>query len=134
MKIRLNRAMAWWHRHMPSWLLTIVTVAASLLVTLCRPPMPEEDIPSIPGLDKVVHALMCAAVTAAAWVDLRLWLRRRPAAWQTSLCSLGAILLGGAIEIAQGAMHMGRAADFYDFVADTIGALAAFAILLRYGK
>ena len=115
MKIRLNRAMAWWHRHMPAWLLTIVTVAAVLLVTLCRPPMPEEDIPSIPGLDKVVHALMCAAVSAA-------------------LCSLGAILLGGAIEIAQGAMHMGRAADFYDFVADTIGALAAFALLLRYGK
>ena len=33
-----------------------------------------------------------------------------------------AIALGGIIEIVQEAMHMGRTGDFYDFIADAVGA------------
>lgn len=37
-------------------------------------------------------------------------------------------LAGGAIELLQGAMQLGRGADWYDLLADAVGALVAFFI------
>ncbi len=40
-----------------------------------------------------------------------------------------AIAYGGTIELLQGAMGMGRDADFFDLLADSVGAVIAFVIL-----
>ena len=43
---------------------------------------------------------------------------------------MGALLVafGGALEIAQGAMHLGRTADWFDFLANTLGVAAGLAV------
>lgn len=116
---------------MPAWLLTVLTVGAVLWLTLAPQPLPDNDIPLFPGADKLVHAAMFGGVTLVLWADWRMTRHRPLAVWQTALCAVIAIALGGAIEIAQGTMNLGRSADFADFVADTIGSLAVMAILLH---
>lgn len=124
-------AMTWWRRRLPAWLLTVLTVGAVLWLTLAPQPLPDNDIPLFPGADKLVHAAMFGGVTLVLWADWRMTRHRPLAVWQTALCAVIAIALGGAIEIAQGTMNLGRSADFADFVADTIGSLAVMAILLH---
>jgi glycopeptide antibiotics resistance protein len=38
------------------------------------------------------------------------------------------IAFGGALEIAQGAMHLGRTADWFDFLANTLGVVAGLVV------
>lgn len=119
---------------MPGWLLTAVTIAIVLWLTLARTPLPDNDLPAIPGLDKVVHAVMFAGVTAVLWLDWRMACRHRLSRWQASACALAAVALGGLIEMTQDAMGMGRTADMADFIADIIGGagmLAAIGLWLR---
>jgi VanZ family protein len=76
---------------------------------------PVSQLPRVRIWDKLEHA--------AAYVALSLWfaalLTRRQ--WALLLASL--LLYGALIEIAQGAMGMGRTADFRDFIANLLGAL-----------
>lgn len=43
---------------LPPWLLTTLTVLAILWLTLAPHPLPDNDIPTFEGIDKVVHACM----------------------------------------------------------------------------
>jgi VanZ family protein len=45
------------------------------------------------------------------------------------LIAVAMMLFGGAIEIAQGAMNLGRDADILDFVADSVGIVVAMGLL-----
>ena len=129
---RLINEIIRWHGKAPAWMLTAVITAAILWLTLARTPLPETDLPIFPGADKVVHAIMFGSLAIAIWLDWHATIRRALTPWQNAACALISILLGGAIEIAQGAMANGRSADIWDFVADSIGAILAILLMMRH--
>lgn len=117
--------------HIPAWTVTAVTVVAILWLTLARTPLPETEIPLIPGADKIVHAVMFGWLTLVICWDWYITTHSRLSAPRIAVCAIISILFGGAVELAQGAMGCGRSADIWDFTADTIGALTVMAALLR---
>jgi len=108
------------------WIATALVVLCILYLTLVPRPLPDNDI-DIPGLDKVVHAVMFGGLAFVAVIDLarkRNRCYRRPTSRRLMLVSLSVALFGGAVEIAQEAMDMGRGGDIYDFLADVAGIVA----------
>ncbi len=98
------------------WLSGIVAVIA-----VCLGPPPEiAQLPS--GSDKVEHFL---AYFLLAWGAVQLFAARRALLWST----LGLVLLGVAIEIAQGALTSNRSADPMDALANAAGVAAGMAML-----
>ena len=107
-----------WLKRIPRWLPTVLTVSAVLYLTLFPDPVPDNDLPLWEHTDKVVHALMMAAVWTALAVDLR-----RPLTPRLRLgLFLAVTAFGALIELAQQAMDLGRTADLADLAADTLGA------------
>lgn len=115
---------------LPAWMFSILVIAAILWLTLAPDPLPDNDLPLFPGFDKVGHACMFGGLYFAAAFD---WSTRHrkshtypdtgfnlPAKHAIAI-ALAAIAFGGAIELIQGAMGMGRGCDIFDFLADTAG-------------
>ena len=128
----------------PAGLLSLLVLSAILWLTLAPQPLPDNDLPLFPGADKVVHALMFGGLYFILALDLAMWrLTRRggecrkapavgkpkllPASW-AFVFALFACLFGGGIELAQGAMGMGRGCDILDFYADVGGVLLSVSI------
>jgi len=129
----------------PAGVLTAVVMAAILWLTLAPHPLPENDLPLFPGADKLVHACMFGGLYFIMALDAVTWrvahARKRRAhsggpetetgistvlpVKMSVLFALAAILTGGAIELAQGAMGLGRGCDLFDFLADAAGVLLA---------
>lgn len=110
---------------LPAYANTLIVLVLILYLTLVPQPLPEETPPLFPGADKVVHALMLWALSTAWAFDSyrrlhKLTKRRLAIILATS------IALGGAIEVAQYLMAMGRGAEWADLLADCIGAVAAY--------
>ena len=96
-----------------SW--TVAIILASLISISKAPEIP------IKNLDKLVHATFYFGFVA-------LWVLAKPKK-QRGLVLISAVLLGGLLELAQGAMHQHRSADWYDFMANTVGAFLAFLLI-----
>lgn len=117
-------------------LLSGLTVLAILWLTLAPHPLPDNDIRMFEHADKLVHALMFGGLVFSMVVDRELWYKRRyeqtgrlPRKRTSTLLlfAIGGTLFGGAIELLQGAMELGRGCDPVDFLADAAGAfLSAF--------
>lgn len=88
-------------------------------VVLALWPQPDPKAPWFPGVDKVEHALSFALL---AWVGARAGYQRL---W---LLAAGLLLLGGAIEVAQG-FTATRSADWVDWLADAVGIAAGWAVI-----
>lgn len=84
-----------------------------IVLSLIHPPRIDLDVPD--G-DKVGHFL--AYATLAAW-SVMLFARRR-AQWTAAVAL---VLLGIAMELAQGAFTSDRMMDSYDAIADALGVL-----------
>lgn len=115
------------------WVTTALAVLCILYLTLVPRPLPDNDI-NVPGLDKVVHAVMFGGLVYVAGIDLSRMRRRcyRQLPVGRAVCvAVAAALLGGVIEIAQYAMNMGRGGDFYDFLADMAGAAAGIWLSMK---
>lgn len=119
-------------RYWPSAL----TLATVLWLTLAPQPLPDLDVPSFEGLDKVVHAVMMGGLTRAFMFDWRRcgrWNLRKSNAGRQHMLTPGVIIViclcmavfSAADEWAQGALGMGRASDFYDWIADMVGIIMA---------
>ena len=106
----------------PRFLSSAVVTAGVLYLTLAPRPLGGIRIPMFEGADKVVHFLMFFAMAVAYHYDYR----KRPKAtdearllgWLFVLLSA----LGGFIELAQWKMAMGRSGDWFDLLADVMGA------------
>lgn len=92
-----------------------LVIAGSLL------PADELPTPRIAGADKVQHFLGYAALAGYA---VMLFERAR----EHALAAVAVLLLGIAIEFAQGALTQSRRADAVDVLANAIGALAGWAL------
>lgn len=107
------------------WVTTALVVLAILYLTLVPRPLPDNDI-DIPGLDKVVHAVMFGGLAFVGYIDMARRGRNRygKLPWRAMwIAVLAASLFGGAVEIIQQAMSVGRSGDAFDFVADAVGAV-----------
>ena len=119
-------------RYWPSAL----TLATVLWLTLAPQPLPDLDVPSFEGLDKVVHAVMMGGLAGAVMFDRRRcgrWnLRKNNTGSQRELApgavfviSLCVAVFSAADEWAQGALDMGRTSGIYDWIADMVGIIMA---------
>ncbi len=99
------------------WVCLGLVIAAFITVSCL---MPARDVPDIGVSDKIEHGFAYAVL--AFWFVSILQRRR----WLPLLLALAAF--GGVIELAQGAMHWGRHAEWADLLADVVG--SAIGILL----
>jgi VanZ family protein len=110
-RTNLQLVRIWW---MAGWIL-VLFIAISCLE-------PPRYVPNLHLWDKLEHAL--------AFFGLTFWfgglVRRRA----YPLLVLWMLLFGAGIEVAQGVMGLGRDADVWDWVADSVG--VALAITLVY--
>ncbi len=105
----------------PLYFATAAIVATVLYLTL-MPAGPDMGMDIFPHADKVVHFLMFGAVAVSLWWDIS---RRGLRIDMRGLCVSVVLssLLGGAVELLQQIMDIGRSCDVWDWVADTAGAL-----------
>lgn len=105
---------------------TIIVIGVILYGTLASHPMMADDLPPIPHLDKLIHAVMMGGLLGAIVFD---WQRahRDLRVSKRLLWSVffGVVLFSIGDECVQGALHNGRASDPFDLVADIVGALCA---------
>ena len=111
--------------HLPFFSLSIVTIALILYLTLAPEPIGADRMPAIPGLDKLVHALMFGWLTLMLCIDYsRKWHDFSAVPLKIILIfGLFSTLFGGAIELFQQMMEFGRTADWADFMADAAGCI-----------
>lgn len=104
------------------WLFWYVCGFAIVLAVLVTCLMPAQDMPSVNFNDKLEHlvAYLCLAVWFGGLLQPQNY-------FHLFLCLLA---LGGGIEIAQGMMQVGRHAEWNDFFADALGALAGLLLCL----
>jgi VanZ family protein len=107
---RLRLAWLWWS---VGWALVVYITVSCL--------EPARYVPNLHLWDKAEHAL--AFFGLSVWFGGLVRRSRYPA--------LGVLMLvfGGAIEIAQGTMGLGRDADVMDWLADSVGIALALALL-----
>ena len=115
------------------WLYTAIVVLAILYLTLVPRPLPSGMDVRIPGIDKLVHAIMFGGLTFTASLDMAY---RRDGFERLSPRTLAVIAVssaafGGIVEVAQGLMGLGRGCDIWDFVADASGSLLSALLVGR---
>lgn len=97
---------------------------AILYLTLSPEPVPDTGMELFEGADKVVHAVMFGGLAGALCLDIvRRYGFSRLGGWMMTLVFVVVSLTGGGIELLQKALDAGRSCEFYDFVADSVGAL-----------
>lgn len=92
-------------------------IFAFVMAIVPRPPVLVENLS-----DKVQHAAAFAVLTVLA---MGAFPRTRPIH-----IALGLSAFGGLIEIVQGLPAVHRDSDWYDWLADTVAILVAFAVIL----
>ncbi len=114
----------------PKGLMSLVVTAIIVYLSLDSNPFNLHRVHLFPGSDKVAHVLMyfvCAAVYILDFAKFRFPHKTRFN--QELAVASCAIILGGAMEVAQLLMDNGRGYDPLDWVADVVGALAGFVVL-----
>ncbi len=108
------------------YLPTLVVVGVILYATLTSNPMGDTSLPSIPHIDKIIHAVMMGGLLGTFAFD---WQRANPDKkltpsflWAVFGCVMA---FGIADELLQHYIDNGRSGDPYDFLADCIGAAIA---------
>lgn len=111
----------------PTYGFSAITLLLIFYLTLVPHPVPDDVVPPIPGLDKVVHGVMFGWLTLMLCLDY--WRRRHcvgavPSGVVVSFAVASGVL-GGLVELAQVAMDAGRGGDWVDWLADVVGCLLA---------
>jgi VanZ family protein len=99
---RLRFARLWWTI---GWCMVATVAFASL--------KPNVDFPDFAESDKVAHF--------SAYCAMAFWFAGMTDRSRYPILAVLLILLGGAIELAQGVMGFGRSADWHDLLANSMG-------------
>jgi len=121
-------------RYGPAVVMTLLIPVLSLLPAHFFAPVPT-PLPPLPGMDKLIHAMLYAALTAAYLHALAPACRSNFSAFL--VIAAAATLYGVAMEICQSLFTDSRALDPLDALANLSGALAASLFsyaACRYGK
>ena len=108
---------------------TIVVLAVITYLSLAQDPVHTRGLHLFEGADKVVHGCMYLALVVVGSYDL----------YRVGRFSIGgslgwmvaAVVWGGVMELLQGAMGLGRSADWLDFAANSCGAVVGFLLSLH---
>lgn len=104
-----------------------------LYVSLIRV-VPEIPIPLFPHFDKLVHFGLYFGLSALLFYDYS-WKNERASSLKKMLIIiLLPVLYGGVIEILQETFFPPRSADWFDFIADALGCILAFAMMTGVEK
>lgn len=107
---------------------TIVVLAVITYLSLAQDPVHTQGLRLFEGADKVVHGCMYLALVVVGSYDL----------YRVGRFSVGgslgwmvaAVVWGGVMELLQGAMGLGRSADWLDFAANSCGAVVGLLLSL----
>lgn len=114
---------------LPTGLLSGITLAIILWLTLAPHPTGDLDIPLFEGADKVVHLIMFGFLTFVVLLETAKY--RKWISLPLPLIGIIAIIcacIGIGIEFAQTAMGLGREFEILDILADSAGAIGVGAI------
>ena len=104
----------------------MIVLAVIVYATLFPDPAGVDELPAIPHIDKLIHAIMFGGFAGAMAFDYtRSHSLNRPPMGKMLLFAAISLAYGGITEVLQDAMHLGRGADFYDFLADGVGVAVA---------
>lgn len=119
---------------------SIVPFVISLIILYLCCFIPGNDIPDVElefliPIDKIVHFCMYLGLSGATAIN---YIYGKKGHININKLIIGAFLLpiiyGGVIEILQDRYFEGRSGDWFDFLADLLGSLAAYPIALYYRK
>lgn len=106
-----------------------LVVALILYATLAPDPIGAEELPSVPHLDKLIHAIMMGGLFGAIVFDRQRSDRSRSVTKRELYWIAVFVMLFGAVdETVQGLMGLGRSGDIMDLIADWIGTWVAFLV------
>jgi VanZ family protein len=106
----LRLARLWWAL---GWAIVVFITVSTL--------EPPRYVPNLHLWDKLEHALAFGGMT--------LWFGGLTRRSRWPVIAILMLIFGGAIEILQGAMKLGRDEDIMDFVADSVGISVALVLL-----
>jgi VanZ family protein len=106
-------------RYRRLWL-SIGVIMVLVVTTVCL--VPGKELPTVGLSDKSEHLIAFGAL--AFWFGSIVV--RRDLLW----VGLAVVGFGGLIELAQGAMGLGREADWFDLLADTLGVVIGLVLAL----
>ena len=121
-------------QRVPHWLLAATCLILVLWLTLSPHPLGDAKIDFFFGIDKVAHCVMFMGLTLCFLFDAM-----RAKGWHIltlpviSIWSIISMLIGFFTEYMQHAMHVGRAFEYPDMVADAFGAIAGGALWILIG-
>lgn len=90
--------------------------------------VPPSDMGSVTDIDKFVHFGMYFGTASTIWWERLKLTGREDWRWLLPLAVAGPILLSGLIEILQSTLTTYRGGDAMDFLANTLGVVAAAAL------
>lgn len=97
----------------------------SMVLFLSFSQVPSSDMSTVTGIDKFVHFGMYFGTASTIWWERLKHTGREDWRWLLPLAVAGPILLSGIIEILQSALTSYRGGDAFDFLANTLGVVAA---------
>lgn len=104
---------------------TVFVLIAITYLSLAEDPVHVREIHLFEGADKLVHGCMYLGLVVVGGYDMyRIGLR--PSGTSYFLWTVVSVAWGGLMELLQGALTMGRSADWYDFLANACGAFVGF--------
>lgn len=113
----------------PTGVLSGITVAIILWLTLAPHPTGDLELPLFPGADKIVHALMFGFLAFVVLLETMKHNHWKMLSLVTiGVAGIGCGVFGIGIEFLQRAMGLGRSLEILDMLADSAGAITAAAI------
>lgn len=105
---------------------TALVVCVIIYATWVPHPLPEDELPPIPHLDKLIHAVMMGALAGALMFDYYRSCARRVLSARTVIL-FTAVAMGFSVvdEVVQGLLPIDRPSDPVDLVSDWIGCIVA---------
>lgn len=124
-----------WLSKLPPAIFSIITTIAILWLTLAPKPLGENPPPLFPGADKLAHGFMFGGLTAMMLLDWQRIHRWQSVSWgMTTIYATAVSFFGIFIECAQNMMQQGRGFEWWDIVADTVGAFTIAIIWIPIQK
>lgn len=108
---------------------SMIVVAVIIYATWIPHPIPDESIPSVPHVDKLIHAIMFGGLAGAIMFDNYRNGRRPNSLGRHSIYKVVILAAFMALvdELVQGILPIGRPSDFLDLLADWAGIIIAAA-------
>lgn len=109
---------------------SMIVLGVILYATLASNPVDIDDMPQIPHIDKLIHAIMMGGFTGAIAFDIT---RHAPKSRRHTVLTaslmwrifIGIAIFGMLDELAQATLTDTRGAEVADFVADCAGSVVA---------